>query len=198
MFALAASVDAIEKEHGVPTELDAAASDVAREQRLAAFARLPGLRHRALAFMVVEYAFFIGYAALTAFVPPEAWVKARSSSKAALKQPKPRFSKAKAMERLMGPWIMAAMCAALDRGWRGADRRNILDFRRHFPDAQVVKLEQNYRSTQRILRAANAVVSRNVDRESKRLWTENGSNGYKKRHFWQGEFIWGREKRRRE
>jgi DNA helicase II / ATP-dependent DNA helicase PcrA len=57
--------------------------------------------------------------------------------------------------------------------WRGADRRNILDFRRHFADAQVLKLEQNYRSTQRILRVAHAVVSRNVDREPKRLWTEN-------------------------
>jgi DNA helicase-2/ATP-dependent DNA helicase PcrA len=57
--------------------------------------------------------------------------------------------------------------------WRGADRRNILDFRQHFPDAQVVKLEQNYRSTQRILRAANAVVAHNFEREPKRLWTEN-------------------------
>ena len=57
--------------------------------------------------------------------------------------------------------------------WRGADRRNILDFRRHFPDADVLKLEQNYRSTQRILRVAHAVVSRNIEREPKRLWTEN-------------------------
>ena len=57
--------------------------------------------------------------------------------------------------------------------WRGADRRNILEFRQHFPDASVVKLEQNYRSTQRILRAANAVVARNLEREPKRLWTEN-------------------------
>ncbi len=57
--------------------------------------------------------------------------------------------------------------------WRGADRRNILDFRIHFPEATVVKLEQNYRSTSRILRAAHAIVSRAVDREPKRLWTEN-------------------------
>jgi DNA helicase-2/ATP-dependent DNA helicase PcrA len=57
--------------------------------------------------------------------------------------------------------------------WRGADRRNILEFRSHFPDASVVKLEQNYRSTRRILRAANAVVARNLEREPKRLWTEN-------------------------
>jgi DNA helicase-2/ATP-dependent DNA helicase PcrA len=57
--------------------------------------------------------------------------------------------------------------------WRGADRRNILDFRQSFPDATVIKLEQNYRSTQRILRAANAVIARNSDREPKSLWTEN-------------------------
>jgi len=57
--------------------------------------------------------------------------------------------------------------------WRGADRRNILDFRSSFPDATLVKLEQNYRSTQRILRAANAVIARNTDREPKVLWTDN-------------------------
>ena len=57
--------------------------------------------------------------------------------------------------------------------FRGADRRNILDFTQHFPDARVVKLEQNYRSTQRILRVANAVVGRNLHREHKALWTEN-------------------------
>ncbi|MCB9666509.1 MAG: UvrD-helicase domain-containing protein [Myxococcales bacterium] len=57
--------------------------------------------------------------------------------------------------------------------WRGADRRNILDFSRVFDDARVVKLEQNYRSTQRILRAADAVISRCLDREPKTLWTEN-------------------------
>lgn len=57
--------------------------------------------------------------------------------------------------------------------FRGADRRNILDFTRQFPDARLIKLEQNYRSTQRILRAANSVVSRNVDRQEKTLWTSN-------------------------
>ncbi|MGB3051829.1 MAG: UvrD-helicase domain-containing protein [Polyangiales bacterium] len=57
--------------------------------------------------------------------------------------------------------------------WRGADRRNILDFRASFPDAKLVKLEQNYRSTQRILRAANSVIARNTDREPKELWTDN-------------------------
>ena len=57
--------------------------------------------------------------------------------------------------------------------WRGADRRNILDFRRYFPDAQIVKLEQNYRSTKRILRVAHAVIEKNLDREPKQLWTDN-------------------------
>ena len=61
--------------------------------------------------------------------------------------------------------------------WRGADRRNILDFQKSFPDAQLVKLEQNYRSTKRILRSAHAVVSRNVDREPKTLWTDNEEGG---------------------
>ena len=56
--------------------------------------------------------------------------------------------------------------------WRGADRRNILDFRRHYPGAHLVKLEQNYRSSARILRAAHAVISRNSDREPKELWTD--------------------------
>ncbi|HEX9190029.1 MAG TPA: UvrD-helicase domain-containing protein, partial [Vicinamibacteria bacterium] len=58
-------------------------------------------------------------------------------------------------------------------GWRGADIRNILDFERDWPDATVVKLEQNYRSTQLILDAAHAVVSRNEARTDKKLWTEN-------------------------
>jgi DNA helicase-2/ATP-dependent DNA helicase PcrA len=57
-------------------------------------------------------------------------------------------------------------------GFRHADIRNILDFERDFPDAAVVKLEQNYRSTQTILAAANAVVERNRERRPKRLWTE--------------------------
>jgi DNA helicase-2/ATP-dependent DNA helicase PcrA len=57
-------------------------------------------------------------------------------------------------------------------GFRHADIRNILDFEHDFPDAEVVKLEQNYRSTQTILSAANAVVERNRERRPKRLWTE--------------------------
>jgi DNA helicase II / ATP-dependent DNA helicase PcrA len=59
-------------------------------------------------------------------------------------------------------------------GFRGADIKNILDFERDFPGAHVVKLEQNYRSTQTILSAANAVVSHNDGRKPKELWTDVG------------------------
>ena len=59
-------------------------------------------------------------------------------------------------------------------GFRGADINNILDFERDFPGAAVVKLEQNYRSTQTILSAANAVVSHNVGRKPKELWSDVG------------------------
>jgi DNA helicase-2/ATP-dependent DNA helicase PcrA len=58
--------------------------------------------------------------------------------------------------------------------FRGADIRNILDFEDDFPDAKVVKLEQNYRSTQTILGAANAVIANNRGRKGKALWTELG------------------------
>ncbi|RNC29438.1 MAG: ATP-dependent DNA helicase PcrA [Candidatus Dichloromethanomonas elyunquensis] len=58
-------------------------------------------------------------------------------------------------------------------GWRGADIQNILDFERDYPEAKVLKLEQNYRSTGRILQAANEVVSHNFNRKGKSLWTEN-------------------------
>ncbi len=61
--------------------------------------------------------------------------------------------------------------------WRGADRRNILSFREHFPDAQIIKLEQNYRSTKNILAAANGIISGNVEREEKTLFTENHAGG---------------------
>lgn len=57
--------------------------------------------------------------------------------------------------------------------FRGADIRNILGFEKDFPDAKVIKLEQNYRSTQRILEAAWAVVNRNEGRKEKKLWTQN-------------------------
>lgn len=58
--------------------------------------------------------------------------------------------------------------------WRGADIKNILSFRKDYPDAEVVKLEQNYRSTGHILNAANAVVRNNSRREQKRLFTDRG------------------------
>jgi DNA helicase-2/ATP-dependent DNA helicase PcrA len=57
--------------------------------------------------------------------------------------------------------------------WRGADIRNILDFQKDYPDAQIVKLEQNYRSTKVILAAADSVISRNRKQLPKSLWTEN-------------------------
>jgi DNA helicase-2/ATP-dependent DNA helicase PcrA len=56
--------------------------------------------------------------------------------------------------------------------WRGADLKNILDFENDFGDAKIVKLEQNYRSTQTILDAASAVISQNRNRKEKRLWTD--------------------------
>lgn len=57
-------------------------------------------------------------------------------------------------------------------GWRGADIRNILEFEKDYDDVHVVKLEQNYRSTQIILDAANTVISNNIERKRKRLWSE--------------------------
>ncbi len=69
--------------------------------------------------------------------------------------------------------------------FRGANIRNILDFEFHYPEAKVVKLEQNYRSTQNILDAANAVIRNNVGRKAKALWTNQGAG--KPVHFRQLE-----------
>ena len=80
---------------------------------------------------------------------------------------------------------------------RGANIRNILDFEKVFPDAKVVKLEQNYRSTQNILNAANGVIANNRGRKEKALWTENEQgepilfqqfqNGYEEAEYVSGE-----------
>ena len=59
--------------------------------------------------------------------------------------------------------------------FRGADVRNILDFEKDYPEAKVVKLERNYRSTQKILDAAHGVISKNLRRKEKKLWTDNVS-----------------------
>ena len=58
-------------------------------------------------------------------------------------------------------------------GWRGADIANILNFERDYPDARIVKLEKNYRSTKTILNAANELILKNTNRHDKNLWTEN-------------------------
>ena len=81
--------------------------------------------------------------------------------------------------------------------FRGANIRNILDFEKVFPDAKVVKLEQNYRSTQNILNAANGVIANNRGRKEKVLWTENEQgepilfqqfqNGYEEAEYVSGE-----------
>ncbi len=57
--------------------------------------------------------------------------------------------------------------------FRGANIYNILNFEKHFPEAVTIKLEQNYRSTQNILNAANGVISNNMGRKRKTLWTDN-------------------------
>jgi len=59
-------------------------------------------------------------------------------------------------------------------GWRGAEIANLLDLEKHYREVKVVKLEQNYRSTNTILRAANAVIKNNVRRRGKQLWSQNG------------------------
>ncbi|MGX8686169.1 MAG: ATP-dependent helicase [bacterium] len=62
--------------------------------------------------------------------------------------------------------------------FRGANIRNILDFEKNYPDALVVRLEQNYRSTQNVLDAANAVIANNTRRKVKKLWTDHGAGSF--------------------
>ena len=81
--------------------------------------------------------------------------------------------------------------------WRGADVRNILDFEKDFPETTVVRLEQNYRSTQVILDAASGVISRNRDRKDKRLWTDKAGGDlivYHRAHdeLEEADFVVGR------
>jgi superfamily I DNA/RNA helicase len=59
-------------------------------------------------------------------------------------------------------------------GWRGAEISNLLDMEKHFPEVKVIKLEQNYRSTNTILRAANTVIKNNLRRRGKQLWSQKG------------------------
>ena len=59
-------------------------------------------------------------------------------------------------------------------GWRGAEIANLLDMEKHFPEVKVIKLEQNYRSTNTILNAANALIKHNVRRRGKQLWSQKG------------------------
>ncbi|MCL2378227.1 MAG: UvrD-helicase domain-containing protein [Defluviitaleaceae bacterium] len=67
-------------------------------------------------------------------------------------------------------------------GWRGANIENILNFEKDYPNAKIIKLEENYRSTQRILNAANAVISKNDNRATKNLWTQNNEGPLIKLH----------------
>ena len=71
--------------------------------------------------------------------------------------------------------------------WRGADVRNILDFEKDFPEATVVRLERNYRSTQVILDAASGLISRNRERRDKRLWTDRAAGEPIVRHLAQDD-----------
>ncbi|SYZ74438.1 ATP-dependent DNA helicase PcrA [Candidatus Zixiibacteriota bacterium] len=79
------------------------------------------------------------------------------------------------LRHLVGPHMNICVVGDEDQsiyGWRGADITNILNFEHDFPGARIIKMEQNYRSTQNILEAASAVIANNIDRKGKTLWTE--------------------------
>ncbi|MBM3877281.1 MAG: DNA helicase UvrD [Verrucomicrobia bacterium] len=72
-------------------------------------------------------------------------------------------------------------------GWRGAEVANLLDLEKHFPEVKVIKLEQNYRSTNTILQAANAVIRHNPRRRGKNLWSQKGAGAKIMRHAFSNE-----------
>jgi superfamily I DNA/RNA helicase len=72
-------------------------------------------------------------------------------------------------------------------GWRGAEIANLLEMEKHFADVKVIKLEQNYRSTSTILKAANAVIKHNVRRRGKQLWSQNGEGSKITLHAFQND-----------
>jgi len=88
--------------------------------------------------------------------------------------------------------------------WRGADIRNVLEFEEDYPDARIIRLEQNYRSTKTILKAANGIIAHNQKRKPKELWTRNpdgdpvvyylASDGQKEAEFVTGEVLGGRRR----
>jgi superfamily I DNA/RNA helicase len=77
-------------------------------------------------------------------------------------------------------------------GWRGADITNLLDMEKHYPEVKVIKLEQNYRSTNTILNAANAVIKLNTQRRGKKLWSDKGDGARITLHVFKDEEEEGR------